>query len=135
MDELEGRWAGLKSELKGDLFCIDAYQQVPRPSAVDGSKSTCHRILLHLVIYSWNRGNMVMCRRHVIARRTLTTAGALAASVSLRSTLSMQWEIWPWRVAHRMKDLDESFVGLARHDSFGSLNACTPTEVYGYNEA
>lgn len=44
MDELEGRWAELKSELKGDLFCIDAYQQVLHPSAVDGSKSTCHRV-------------------------------------------------------------------------------------------
>ncbi|EIE26758.1 hypothetical protein COCSUDRAFT_32265 [Coccomyxa subellipsoidea C-169] len=74
-------------------------------------------------------------RRHVIAWRTLTIAGALAASVSLRSTLSMQWEIWPWRVTHRIRNLDKSFVGLARHNSFGSLNACTPTEVYGYNKA
>ena len=31
MDELEHRWAHLKRELKGDLFCIDAYGQVRHP--------------------------------------------------------------------------------------------------------
>lgn len=98
MAELEERWAELEKEVKGDLFCIDAYRKVSYtclPTAAEAHTLGCkgnwvatkdeamHCTGSSLVLNS----TALLCRKIATVRMIQAVAGAHAASARLESIL------------------------------------------------